>query len=75
MSDALLSDALKAICLTRDYVGENLLPPIAGWEWFDAGRKIAEAIPDDEWSRQFWLRVRAWPAVGETAICQGSPRQ
>jgi len=33
------------------------LPPTAGWEWFDAGRKIAQAIPDDEWAKQFWLRI------------------
>jgi len=56
-SQALLSAALRAICLTRDYVGERLLPPTAGWEWFDAGRKIAQAIPDDEWAKQFWLRI------------------
>ena len=61
MSEAsLLSDALRAICLTRDYVGERLLPPIPGWEWFDAGVKIAQAIPNDEWAIQFWLRVRAY---------------
>jgi hypothetical protein len=57
--DELLSKALRAICLTRDYVGEKILPPIEGWEWFDAGTALAEAIPDDEWARQFHLRVEA----------------
>lgn len=52
----LLSDALKAICLTRDYVGEEKLPPIDGWDWYDAGKAISERIPDDEWSDQFRIR-------------------
>ena len=52
-----LSRALRAICLTRDYVGEQLLPPIEGWEWFDAGKIISEQIPNDEWTEQFKLRV------------------
>ena len=58
MKDELLSKALKAICLTRDYVGSDTLPPIEGWEWYDAGKAIAEAIPDDEWAKQFWLRIK-----------------
>ena len=49
----LLSLALRAICLTRDYVGERSLPPIKGWDWFDVGEAIAKAIPDDEWAKQF----------------------
>ena len=53
-----LSKALRAICLTRDYVGEEYLPPIEGWEWFDAGNMIKELIPDDEWVKQFDLRVQ-----------------
>lgn len=55
----LLSLALRALCLTRDYVGEGLLPAIKGWDWFDAGCKIASAIPDDEWTREFHLRVQS----------------
>ncbi len=54
----LLSDALRAICLTRDYVGDDLLPPIEGWEWFDTGQKIAKKIPIDEWAAQFKIRVQ-----------------
>ena len=53
----LFSNTLKALCLTRDYVGEELLPAIPGWEWYDIGLAIAGRIPDDEWAEQFRLRV------------------
>ena len=56
-AEGALSLALRAICLTRDYVGEDLLPPIDGWEWYEAGKKIAEIIPKDEWAKQFALRI------------------
>lgn len=52
-----LSKALRAICLTRDYVGEKTLPAIKGWEWYDAGKVVSELIPDDEWAEQFKLRT------------------
>ena len=52
-----LSRALRALCLTRDYVGEKMLPPKEGWEWYDAGKVIAEIIPDDEWAEQFRIRA------------------
>ncbi len=55
--EKLLSKALRAICLTRDYVGAEMLPAIEGWEWFDCGKAIAEAIPNDPWARQFWIRA------------------
>ncbi len=54
-----LSRALRAICLTRDYVGEERLPPIAGWEWFEAGKMISDILPGDEWSEQFKLRIKS----------------
>lgn len=54
--EKLLSDVLKAFCLTRDYVGPKLLPPVNGWEWFDICEKIVNIIPDDEWAEQFRLR-------------------
>jgi hypothetical protein len=57
-SHDLFSRALRAICLTRDYVGEKLLPAVEGWEWYDAGRALAEAIPEDEWAEQFRLRTQ-----------------
>jgi len=55
-----LSEAIKSICLTRDYVGEKLLPPIDGWSWYDAGKLISKLIPDDEWVEQFNLRVEQY---------------
>lgn len=58
--DTVLSQALRALCLTRDYVGEDALPAIKGWDWFDAGCAIAAQIPGDEWTEQFQLRVNDW---------------
>jgi len=57
MSNKIMSRALKAICLTRDYVGEHRLPAINGWEWYEAGKDLANALPpDDEWRIEFWKR-------------------
>jgi hypothetical protein len=52
-----LSNALQSICFTRDYVGEDLLPAIEGWSWYDSGKEIAALIPDDMWTRQFEMRI------------------
>lgn len=53
----LLSQALRSLCLTRDYVGEDLLPAIDGWEWYEAGKALSSAIPNDEWAEEFRKRV------------------
>ena len=53
-----LSFALRALCLTRDYVGEKTLPAIEGWEWHDAGVAICKLIPDDPWAAQFRKRIK-----------------
>lgn len=53
-----LSFALRALCLTRDYVGEKTLPAIKGWEWYDAGVAICKLIPDDPWAAQFQKRIK-----------------
>lgn len=50
---------LKALCLTRDYVGEDALPAIAGWEWYDAGLLMSKAVPLGQWAEQFKIRVNA----------------
>ena len=55
----LLSDALKALCLTMDYVGEDVLPAIAGY-WYEAGKKICDQIPGDEWAGEFRKRVNRY---------------
>jgi len=52
-----LDEALMAILYTRDYVGEEKLPPIAGWSWYDAGLNISKIIPDSDAVNQFKLRV------------------
>lgn len=57
--ERIMSQALQALCLTRDYVGEDALPAIAGWEWYDAGRNLEAEIPDDRWANEFRQRVAA----------------
>ncbi len=63
-STALLNDALRAICFTRDYVGRDILPAISGWEWYDVGCKICDylSITDDnnEWVNEFRMRVNLY---------------
>jgi len=54
---SVLERALKALCLTHDYIGADMLPSIEGWEWYESGKEIAELIPDSEWAFQFWGRV------------------
>ncbi len=59
----LLSVALKAICLTRDYVGQEKLPAIDGWEWYEAGKQIADCLDGDEWVAQFRMRVNRYKST------------
>lgn len=61
--NALLSVALRAICLTRDYVGEETLPAIDGWEWYEAGKKLADHLDGDEWSGEFRKRVNRYRSL------------
>jgi hypothetical protein len=56
MCQELIERALRAICLTRDYVGEQVLPAEDGWEWYEASKVLA-AHSDGEWAEQFRLRV------------------
>lgn len=40
-----LADAIR---LTREYIGEDLLPPVEGWSWYDALRRWApEYLPQE----------------------------
>ena len=57
----LLSFSLQSIVLTHDYVGSKTLPPIDGWSWFDACKKIALEIPEDPWTAQFIIRQEFCP--------------
>lgn len=40
----------QAILRTREFVGEERLPPIEGWEWFDAMRLYDAMVKDDNQS-------------------------
>ncbi len=31
-----LERCIEAMRLTREYVGEEMLPPLPGWSWYDA---------------------------------------
>ncbi len=45
--DALLEackEALEGFRLTREYMGEQVLPEIKGWSWFDACNTLTAAI-------------------------------
>lgn len=39
----------RALRLTQEYVGAELLPPIEGWEWFDALNAHADVTGDESW--------------------------
>jgi hypothetical protein len=50
---ALLVQAVEAIRLTREYVGEQMLPMVPGWSWYDAVTAINSVIgpvwvPEDD---------------------------
>jgi hypothetical protein len=60
----LLRQAREALRLTREYVGEDTLPAIPGWSWFDAMQAIDEELvatparEDDERCEHDWIDIR-----------------
>ena len=44
----LASQAEQAIYFTREYVGEHMLPAIAGWSWYDTSVAITQALVAQE---------------------------
>jgi hypothetical protein len=40
-AEAALAELAQALRLTREYVGEDLLPAVEGWSWYDALRRHA----------------------------------
>ena len=36
--------AIEAFRLTREYVGEGLLPALPGWSWYDADEALQAAL-------------------------------
>ena len=47
LDDALVAEGVKAFRLTRDYVGEELLPALPGWSWFDWTEKALAALRNE----------------------------
>ncbi len=41
---AALEECRQAFDFTRQYIGEEKLPAIKGWSWFDADTKAREAL-------------------------------
>ena len=44
--EAVLRRTLEGIRLTREYVGEHVLPPVEGWEWFDSVTSICKVLDE-----------------------------
>jgi hypothetical protein len=69
---AQLEDAARkardALHWTREYVGEDRLPAVPGWSWFDAtnaldaalgeGDRMSRAKPKSEWTAEDWQAYR-----------------
>ena len=51
LADA-LNFAVLAIHLTREYVGEERLPALDGWSWFDATKRGEHALAAYEASKE-----------------------
>ena len=39
-----IADGIEAFRLTREYVGEDMLPVVEGWSWFDWCEKARRAV-------------------------------
>lgn len=46
-SRVLLREGIEAFRLTREYVGEETLPPIEGWTWYEWTKKAQRALDRD----------------------------
>lgn len=42
---AVIADLVQAIDYTRQYIGEDALPAVPGWSWFDATEKAKAFLP------------------------------
>jgi hypothetical protein len=42
--EALVAEGIEAVRLTREYVGEEVLPEIEGWSWYDWTQKAKAAL-------------------------------
>ena len=59
--EKILSSCLRALIVTRDYVGEGHLPAKSGWSWFDTCIELCKLIPRNEWTGQFLIRLKSCP--------------
>lgn len=50
----------QAIRWTQEYVGDELLPPLSGWSWFDALIKQAELTEAEGEMRSLRQRADGW---------------
>ena len=64
----LINHSLRAIILTREYVGEKL-PFEEGWEWYDYCERVSKLYPNLEWVRQYRMRKNC-----ASCYCQGTSR-
>lgn len=42
--EEIVSEGIEAVRLTREYVGEEVLPEIEGWSWYDWIQKAEAAL-------------------------------
>lgn len=60
----LIARGYRAWRLTREYIGEDRLPVVPGWEWFDWCRIAAGMFPDaadaEGWGVTWALRLDDW---------------
>jgi hypothetical protein len=66
-----LSDSMMSLLLTRDKIGEHLLPDIKGWSWYDTCFKIMEIIGSNhESSKEFRNRLTCltWRILEELRV-------
>ena len=47
LRETLLAEGIEAFRLTREYVGEDTLPALPGWSWFDWTEKALAALRDE----------------------------
>ena len=62
VSRDVIERTIEAIRLTREYVGEGLLPPIKGWSWYDAVLELTDIISDTEATIPEWCDYEQWVA-------------
>ena len=47
-AEGLVAAGLEAFRLTNEYLGDEVLPPVLGWTWFDWTVAAAKSLSPDE---------------------------